>query len=54
MILRTDPFMNTQFNAPITSIDEMDRVDGDEAERMNGFLTFGALESLTAEGVDEA
>jgi hypothetical protein len=32
MTLRTAPFMNTQFNAPLTSIDEMDRVDDSEAD----------------------
>ena len=32
MTLRTAPFMNSQFNAPLTSIDEMDGVEGREAE----------------------
>ena len=41
LILRTDPVMSTGFNAPLTSLDEMEKVDPEETERLKAFLTIG-------------
>lgn len=45
LILRTDPVMSTGFNAPLTSLDEMEKVDPEETERLKAFLTLGQQQS---------
>lgn len=43
MILRTDNIISTNFNAKLTSLDEMKAVDRQEAEQLKSFLTLTNL-----------
>lgn len=59
LILRTDPVMCQQFNAPLASLDEMEPVDQEETDRLKAFLTFGSHDesranSAAAEGDNAA
>ena len=45
LVLRTDDVMCQNFNARLTSLDDMDAVDPEETEKLKAFLTIGAHES---------
>ena len=44
LVLRQDPIYNTQFNAPLMQLDEMEEVDEEEAQKMKAFLKSMNLE----------
>ena len=43
LVLRSDPVFNTDFNAGLQDLDDMEEVEQEEAEKMRMFL--GAMES---------
>jgi hypothetical protein len=38
LVLKSEPFVNAAFNAPLSDLAEMTPVDAEEAERMKGYL----------------
>ena len=38
LVLKTEPFLNTQFNAELSKLDNMVPVDQEEAERLKVYL----------------
>jgi hypothetical protein len=52
LILKTEPYLNKRFNAEQHDLGEMQAVEGEEAEKMKGFLQLFAPEGVTSAFAD--
>jgi hypothetical protein len=39
LVLKCEPFLNNNFNAPLSKIDEMTQLESDEAEKFKVYLS---------------